>query len=132
MYHKNSLIRVRRELVRVALVAAMLAPSLQAAQVSLSDPLEPGPAPVPDYADEWYLPTGNGTINLLVREYGQGEPFVVLHGGWGAEQEYMVGMLRSEFSRNRNSSIPADGTITLILPDVILLGPPYGSAECID
>jgi proline iminopeptidase len=101
MHHKNSLIRVRRKLVRVALVAAMLAPSLQAAQVSLSDPLEPGPAPVPDYADEWYLPTGNGTINLLVREYGQGEPFVVLHGGWGAEQEYMVGMLRSEFSRNR-------------------------------
>jgi proline iminopeptidase len=83
--------------------AGRLAVQVQAHSLELGpshDRLEADPATLPDYADEWYLPTSDA-VKLLVREYGQGELFVVLHGGWGAEHEYMVGVLRSEFSRNR-------------------------------
>lgn len=37
---------------------------------------------------EWYLPTSDST-NLYVEEYGQGDTFIVLHGGWGAEHSYL-------------------------------------------
>ena len=41
-------------------------------------------------SEEWYLPTEDKAAQLYVREIGQGEPVVVLHGGWGAEHSYLL------------------------------------------
>ena len=38
--------------------------------------------------DEWYLTTDD--CRLYVTEVGQGEPLVILHGGWGAEHSYLI------------------------------------------
>ena len=48
------------------------------------------PAGAPGYQDEWYLQPDDGASSLLVREYGEGDPVVVLHGGWGAEHSYLL------------------------------------------
>jgi proline iminopeptidase len=40
--------------------------------------------------DEWYLPTDDKAARLYVYELGQGEPVVVLHGGFGAEYSYLL------------------------------------------
>ncbi len=59
----------------------LLAPASLIAQLSHSQP-------------EWYLPTGDG-CQLFVQEYGQGaETLVVLHGGFGAEHSYMLGVFK--------------------------------------
>ena len=41
-------------------------------------------------SEEWYLPTEDKAAQLYVREVGQGDPVVVLHGGWGAEHSYLL------------------------------------------
>jgi proline-specific peptidase len=41
-------------------------------------------------AEEWYLPTEDKAAQLYVYEIGQGEPVVVLHGGFGAEHSYLL------------------------------------------
>ena len=40
-------------------------------------------------ADEWYLRAPD-TVSLYIREFGQGEPVIVLHGGWGMDHGYML------------------------------------------
>ncbi|MFC2163453.1 alpha/beta fold hydrolase [Acidobacteriota bacterium] len=40
--------------------------------------------------DEWYITTEDKSAKLYVLEFGQGETFVVLHGGWGAEHSYLL------------------------------------------
>ena len=42
-----------------------------------------------DLRDEWRLYTDDGT-SLFVREFGQGDTVLVLHGGWGAEHSYLI------------------------------------------
>lgn len=39
--------------------------------------------------DEWWLESEDG-CSLYVAEFGRGEPWIVLHGGWGAEHSYLV------------------------------------------
>jgi pimeloyl-ACP methyl ester carboxylesterase len=48
-----------------------------AAQTRIGPPMLTTPG-----ADEWYLRTPD-TVSLYIREFGQGEPVIVLHGGWG-------------------------------------------------
>ena len=45
-------------------------------------------------ADEWYLPTEDKAARLYVYEIGNGEPVVVLHGGFGAEHSYLFDAVR--------------------------------------
>lgn len=45
-------------------------------------------------SEEWYLPTEDKAAQLYVREVGQGEPVVVLHGGWGAEHSYLLNAIK--------------------------------------
>ncbi|MCA8977466.1 MAG: alpha/beta hydrolase [Planctomycetes bacterium] len=53
-------------------------------------------------ADEFYLPLENRRIMLYVRECGEGaDPVVVLHGGWGAEHSYLLGLLQPHLTRCR-------------------------------
>lgn len=54
-----------------------------------SKPQAPVSTP-PIYQDEWYLTPDDSKSSLLVREYGDGDPVVVLHGGWGAEHSYLL------------------------------------------
>ncbi len=42
---------------------------------------------------EWYLRTERPDVRLYVREIGEGEPVVVLHGGWGAEHSYLLDLV---------------------------------------
>lgn len=44
-------------------------------------------------ADEWYLRSPDA-VSLYIREFGQGEPVIVLHGGWGMDHGYMLPALR--------------------------------------
>lgn len=70
---------MRRILILAAFCIAiiLLAPATLTAQLANSQP-------------EWYLPTGDG-CQLFVQEYGLGgEMIIVLHGGWGAEQGYLL------------------------------------------
>lgn len=49
-----------------------------------------GPPPLTDPgADEWYLRTPD-SVSLYIREFGRGEPVIVLHGGWGMDHGYML------------------------------------------
>ena len=41
-------------------------------------------------SEEWYLQTEDKAAQLYVREVGQGDPVVVLHGGWAAEHSYLL------------------------------------------
>lgn len=43
----------------------------------------------PETWNEWRLRTEDG-VSLFVREFGAGDTVLVLHGGWGAEQEYLM------------------------------------------
>ena len=56
---------------------------------------------LPRPADEWYLPTEDGRCQLFIREYGRGEPVVVLHGGWGAEHSYLVDAIAPHLEERR-------------------------------
>lgn len=40
--------------------------------------------------NSWYLPTDDGTASIFVTSLGQGPRVVVLHGGFGANYEYLV------------------------------------------
>lgn len=57
---------------------------------------------IDEYVDEYYVPLGDQGVRLFVREYGHGDdPVVVLHGGWGAEHSYMLGLIRPHFEACR-------------------------------
>jgi len=43
---------------------------------------------------EWYLRTEDKAAELYVREVGQGDPVIVLHGGWGAEHSYLLNAIK--------------------------------------
>jgi proline iminopeptidase len=45
-------------------------------------------------SEEWYLRTEDKAAELYVREIGQGDPVVVLHGGWGAEHSYLLNAIK--------------------------------------
>ncbi len=45
-------------------------------------------------SEEWYLRTEDKAAELYVREIGQGEPVIVLHGGWGAEHSYLLNAVK--------------------------------------
>lgn len=64
------------------MTAAVAAPAL--AQTRIGPPTLTAPG-----ADEWYLRTPD-TVSLYIREFGQGEPVIVLHGGWGMDHGYML------------------------------------------
>jgi hypothetical protein len=55
-----------------------------AAQTRIGPPMLTTPG-----ADKWYLRTPD-TVSLYIREFGQGEPVIVLHGGWGMDHGYML------------------------------------------
>lgn len=65
------------------LVATLVAAPL-AAQVRVGPPALTAPG-----ADEWYLRAPD-SVSLYIREFGQGEPVIVLHGGWGMDHGYML------------------------------------------
>jgi proline iminopeptidase len=46
----------------------------------------------PSTSDEWWLPRSDG-CSIYVTEFGQGEPLVIIHGGWGAEHSYLLDAL---------------------------------------
>ena len=50
-------------------------------------------------ADVWYLTTDDKQ-RLFVKELGQGDPVIVLHGGWGAEHSYLIDAVAG-LERNR-------------------------------
>jgi pimeloyl-ACP methyl ester carboxylesterase len=68
--------------------ASILAILLVAAPLAAQDRLGPPPLTTPG-ADEWYLRTPD-TVSLYIREFGRGEPVIVLHGGWGMDHGYML------------------------------------------
>ena len=54
------------------------------------------------HGEEYYLPLDGRRVMLFVTEYGQGDdPVVVLHGGWGAEHSYLLGLLQPHLSTCR-------------------------------
>jgi pimeloyl-ACP methyl ester carboxylesterase len=71
-----------------ALVAIAFVAHAAAAQVTLGPPSLTTPG-----ADEWYLRAPD-SVTLYVREFGAGEPVIVLHGGWGMDHGYMLPALR--------------------------------------
>ena len=73
---------------RVAILAAMLVPASSAPLTAQLTRVGP-PALTAPGADEWYLRTPD-TVSLYIREFGRGEPVVVLHGGWGMDHGYML------------------------------------------
>ncbi len=40
--------------------------------------------------DDWYFRSDDKKARIYVYEIGDGEPFVVLHGGFGAEHSYLL------------------------------------------
>ena len=70
-------------IVRVFFAAALTAVPA-AAQTRIGPPVLTTPG-----ADEWYLRTPD-SVSLYIREFGQGEPVIVLHGGWGMDHGYML------------------------------------------
>ena len=81
--------------VRVVQLAELadLGPGIEAAEAAEVAAASARPPRPPLYEDEWYLDLDDGAHRLFVREYGHGDPVVVLHGGWGAEQGYLVDMI---------------------------------------
>lgn len=69
---------------------AVSSPSSPAALLDGESEQEDGASGAPIYQDEWYLTPDDATSTLLVREYGEGDPVVVVHGGWGAEHSYLL------------------------------------------
>lgn len=47
----------------------------------------------PSTSDEWWLPRSDG-CSIYVTEFGEGEPLVIIHGGWGAEHSYLLEALK--------------------------------------
>ncbi len=68
--------------VRAVLTASLMATSA-AAQTRIGPPMLTTPG-----ADEWYLRTPD-SVSLYIREFGQGEPVIVVDGGWGMDHGYM-------------------------------------------
>lgn len=72
---------------------------------------------------EWYYRTGDREAVIYVCEIGQGEPVVVLHGGFGAEHSYMRYAIAGLEDRRRfvlfdqrgslRSPVPADSSVTI-------------------
>ena len=74
---------ISRTIFRAILASSLLvAPSF--AQTRIGPPALTTPG-----ADEWYLRTPD-TVSLYIREFGKGEPVIVLHGGWGMDHGYML------------------------------------------
>ena len=73
----------RSPFARAAFTAFLMATSA-GAQTRIGPPMLTTPG-----ADEWYLRTPD-TVSLYIREFGQGEPVIVLHGGWGMDHGYML------------------------------------------
>jgi pimeloyl-ACP methyl ester carboxylesterase len=48
----------------------------------------------------WYLPVHDPDARLFVTSLGQGPKVVVLHGGWGANLDYMVGAVEPHEGRH--------------------------------
>ncbi|NNE98114.1 MAG: alpha/beta hydrolase [Pyrinomonadaceae bacterium] len=51
--------------------------------------------------DDWYFTTDDRTTKIYVREIGIGEPFIVIHGGFGAEHSYLIEAVRGLRSKHR-------------------------------
>lgn len=70
----------------LALSLVPLVPVPALAQVegpAMKEPADAEPA--------WYLEVAGGVCDLFVQEYGRGrDTVVVLHGGWGAEHQYLL------------------------------------------
>src|SRR6478672_4832734 len=73
----------RSPFARAAFTAFLMATSA-GAQTRIGPPMLTTPG-----ADEWYVRTAD-TVSLYIREFGQGEPVIVLHGGWGMDHGYML------------------------------------------
>ncbi len=70
-------------IIRLFFAAALVA-TPASAQTRIGPPILTTPG-----ADEWYMRTPD-TVSLYIREFGQGEPVIVLHGGWGMDHGYML------------------------------------------
>ena len=67
----------------LALALLLLAPLVPGGSPSPPEDLHvlAGPARLPLANDEWFATMADGTCDLLVREYGEGEEVLVLHEG---------------------------------------------------
>lgn len=69
--------------------------------------------------DEWYLRTEDG-CRLLVRELGVGDTLVVLHGGWGAEHEYLGDLFAGLLDRYHLVFYDQRGSLRSPCPDSLI------------
>ena len=58
----------------------------------------------------WYLPTEDDCV-LFVREFGNGSPVVVLHGGPGHSHDVLLGAFDTHYSQNRFVFYDQRGTL---------------------
>jgi pimeloyl-ACP methyl ester carboxylesterase len=90
------------------------------------------PSDSPSVENEWYLRTEDKKAKLYVWEVGRGEPVVVVHGGFGAEQSYLYDAFRGLTDRFRvifydqrgslrSACKPEDITVDRHLDDLDLL-----------
>jgi len=69
--------------------------------------------------EEWYLRTGDD-CTLYVKEVGQGEPLVVLHGGWGAEHSYLLDAFAGLENEYRLIFYDQRGSLRSPCPDTLI------------
>lgn len=69
--------------------------------------------------EEWYLPVDGG-CTLYVKEVGQGAPVLVLHGGWGAEHDYLLDAFHGLESAYRLIFYDQRGSLRSPCPDSLV------------
>jgi pimeloyl-ACP methyl ester carboxylesterase len=69
--------------------------------------------------EEWYLGVDDG-CTLYVKEVGNGDPLLVLHGGWGAEHSYLADALHGLESSYRLIFYDQRGSLRSPCPDSLI------------
>lgn len=71
--------------------------------------------------ETWYMPlSGDNNYSLYVTEFGQGEPVIVLHGGFGAEHSYLIDLVTPLESEYRFILFDQRGSLRSPAPDSLL------------
>jgi proline iminopeptidase len=69
--------------------------------------------------EEWYL-RANDECTLYVKEFGDGPPLLVLHGGWGAEHSYLIDAFHGLESDYRLIFYDQRGSLRSPCPDSLI------------
>lgn len=71
--------------------------------------------------ETWYMPLSeDNNYSLYVTEFGQGEPVIVLHGGFGAEHSYLIDLVAPLESNYRFILFDQRGSLRSPAPDSLL------------